>query len=92
MSKTNGHEDRCANCRFWLRSEKGQPTGMCRADTPKVFFLGLMPHPVMKDQAVPMMQTYWPNTPEHMWCGAHQRPLAAFSAIDLNKLEGVSRA
>lgn len=77
-----GQAETCGDCRFFKRgSDRG---GWCRKLPPTLLMVGQAKHPVT-GTVIPLVQTYFPETPDDQWCGAYDRELN-LSAIDLGKL------
>lgn len=88
----NGHVESCGSCRFWKRHKDGQPSGMCRQKPPAVIMIGMQPHPIAKNQGMPIVDSFWPPIPESEWCGQWSAAAKTYADIDLSKLGEVSRA
>jgi hypothetical protein len=88
----NGQSESCGSCRFWRRNEKGKPSGVCRQTQPTAFIIAMVAHPIMKNQQIPIVDSFWPPIPESEWCGQWEAPKAPLSEIDLSRLSEMPSA
>lgn len=55
----------CKNCRFWKQDDEDYEDGQCRAKPPQVA--------VSDPVGDAVLIAIFPSTPDHWWCGEHQR-------------------
>jgi len=73
-------QKRCVSCRFWQPPDKGQTTGQCRHDPPRVFPItqggGGSPLEIggRRVQQQPQLgfMSAFPPIPAESWCGSWQ--------------------
>lgn len=61
----------CETCKFW---RKEATDGTCMRYPPSVFLLGMMPHPITRQQQ-PGFTSAFPTIKPTLWCGEHQTKL-----------------
>ena len=64
---------------------KNNPMGLCRERPPTLVHLGMMEHPVTH-KPQPVNDTFWPQVPEHEWCGHWKPQKGAYAKIDLTQI------
>jgi hypothetical protein len=88
----NGQSESCGSCRFWRRNEKGKPSGVCRQTQPTAFIVAMVAHQIMKNQQIPIVDSFWPPIPESEWCGQWNAAPKSYADIDLSKLSEMPSA
>lgn len=78
----------CGTCLFWRRAQPMQPLGNCQARPPVPLTIGMMQNKIT-GQTQPMIDSFWPMTPDTEWCGHWTlRPSAVdMKALDLDALD-----
>ena len=75
----------CGSCRWFVRTNIGQPFGQCHGTTPTPLVVGVVQSALAGQAPRPMIDSFWPPIMDNTVGCRHREP-RAISQIDLSTL------